>query len=70
MPMRSFKLPLCALLAALTFGAAVSDALAQTKLPGKPIRLLVPFAPGGGVDVGGPRHRPEAQRADRPAGAE
>jgi tripartite-type tricarboxylate transporter receptor subunit TctC len=50
MPMRSLKPLLCALLTALTFGAA-SDALAQAKLPAKPIRLLVPFAPGGGVDV-------------------
>ena len=54
MPMQSFKPLLCALLcaflAAVTFGAA-PDALAQTKLINRPIRLLVPFAPGGGVDV-------------------
>ncbi len=51
MPMRSFKPLLWALIAILTFGTAASDALAQAKLPTKPIRLLVPFAPGGGVDV-------------------
>src|SRR5258708_35544961 len=55
MPMRSFKpllcALLCALLAALTFSAAAPDALAQARLINRPIRLLVPFAPGGGVDV-------------------
>src|SRR5471032_807619 len=50
-PMRSFKPLLCALLAVVTFGTAAPDALAQTKLINRPIRLLVPFAPGGGVDV-------------------
>jgi len=49
--MRSFRLLLCVVMAILTFGAAAPDALAQAKLPAKPIRLLVPFAPGGGVDV-------------------
>ena len=49
--MRSFKPLLCALIAVVIFGAAAPDAMAQAKLPAKPIRLLVPFAPGGGVDV-------------------
>ena len=53
--MRSFR-PLlcalmCALLAILIFGAAAPDALAQSKPINRPIRLLVPFAPGGGVDA-------------------
>jgi tripartite-type tricarboxylate transporter receptor subunit TctC len=34
-----------------TVSAAWDAACAQAKLPTRPIRLLVPFAPGGGVDV-------------------
>ena len=49
MPM--FKPLVGGIIAALMFGAPASTALAQAKFPNKPIRLLVPFAPGGGVDV-------------------
>jgi tripartite-type tricarboxylate transporter receptor subunit TctC len=49
MPMPRLNPLLAALLAVLAADAPA--AIAQTKFPGKPIRLLVPFAPGGGVDV-------------------
>src|SRR6266567_2423403 len=45
------KALLAALLAAVVLAAHAPGALAQGKFPSKPIRLLVPFAPGGGVDV-------------------
>jgi tripartite-type tricarboxylate transporter receptor subunit TctC len=40
-----------ALLAALALATGAADALAQAKFPNRPIRMLIPFAPGGGVDV-------------------
>jgi tripartite-type tricarboxylate transporter receptor subunit TctC len=38
-------------LALVSLTIATPAAFAQTRFPSKPIRLLVPFAPGGGVDV-------------------
>jgi tripartite-type tricarboxylate transporter receptor subunit TctC len=49
--MPRFKPVLTAVLAALMFGSAAPAALAQSKFPNRPIRMLIPFAPGGGVDV-------------------
>src|SRR5436309_10563057 len=49
--MRSSKSLLGALLAAVVLAVHAPDALAQAKYPSRPSRLLIPFAPGGGVDV-------------------
>jgi tripartite-type tricarboxylate transporter receptor subunit TctC len=51
MPMPRLKPLLTAILAALMFGSAAPAALAQSKFPNRPVRMLIPFAPGGGVDV-------------------
>ena len=49
--MSPLKSLLGALLAVLVIGAHAPGAQAQAKFPNRPIRLLIPFAPGGGVDV-------------------
>jgi tripartite-type tricarboxylate transporter receptor subunit TctC len=40
-----------ALIAAVLVAASATSALAQSNFPNRPIRLINPFAPGGGVDV-------------------
>jgi tripartite-type tricarboxylate transporter receptor subunit TctC len=50
--MKLVKAAVAAVLAGGFFhAAAVSEASAQAKFPNRPIRMLIPFAPGGGVDV-------------------
>ncbi len=43
--------PLIGAVLAAVIATHAPDALAQAKPPNRPIRMLVPFAPGGGVDV-------------------
>jgi tripartite-type tricarboxylate transporter receptor subunit TctC len=51
MPMLSTRPIRHALMAALVLAAGASEALAQAKYPSRPIRILIPFAAGGGTDV-------------------
>jgi len=47
----TMRRPAALLLAAAMLAGAAPAASAQTGFPTRPIRMLVPFAPGGGVDV-------------------
>jgi tripartite-type tricarboxylate transporter receptor subunit TctC len=44
-------LRMLAMLAALTFGAATEAANAQAPYPNRPIRIVIPFGPGGFADI-------------------
>lgn len=41
----------CSLLSCVVLGLSSSPATAQAPYPTKPVRLIVPFAPGGGTDI-------------------
>lgn len=49
--MSAWKPLIATMLAAIALVAAADDASAQAKFPSRPIRIINPFAPGGGVDV-------------------
>ena len=48
---RSSRLPQICCVLCISAGIYANPAAAQTSYPSKPVRWVVPFAPGGGVDV-------------------
>lgn len=49
--MRFIRTILAVLAGSFIIHAATASAFAQTKFPNRPIRIIIPFAPGGGLDV-------------------
>lgn len=43
--------PLAALAAGILFASTLQSALAQQQYPAKPLRIVIPYPPGGGTDV-------------------